>query len=1537
MHKQRTSQKGIGFKSVFRVTMRPEVHSNGYHIYFDVNSGPMGYILPHWSDDSKQGDTDKQTCDFRWQTKIILPWTEEIRQQIRTHAARFNDIKPSLLLFLHRLKKITIDNKVEGAETFMVRKDLPNGEIHISHNHGTDKWFVLKKVLDTSDMSLQAKSGAEVECTEIALAFPLKNTSAINSQVKYEMQPVFAFLPLRSFGFRFIIQGDFDVPSSREDIDQDSAWNQWLRDEIHLLFLEAFDAFKTKPDIPALEAFVMYLQFIPLEGELLDFFKPVSTQILRQLKAKECVPVLSTDSKSIVWKIPSKTVITHDKLVLRMISPERLQKELDLYYLHPDVAKVLSEPLLHALGINSVTAKHLLHLGQSISQNFKHTDIEEYELFKRIIPLSNGDLVSLTQTTVFLLISTDQSGPSEKKQKADKSRDPLEKLKTDLNLVHFDLVNTQAVKLLQRIGIKQLTAHDLIHSHIMPVLRSDQWRDKHPDIIVSYLIYIKNELDNNPSILDKSELRSVIKLVTNHGVKSPVDVDIHFSTAYGTKIDLFHLLPGIDWVLLDSSYLPIPPTQHDKDTWRSFLQDLGVVEFLKVREVELQVDEINMQELADLPDGYTILDFQCEEFYNLLNNNQQPDTLYEQMGQVFELLNREWESQYQNFVCKEIRYKNGKVHKKTQSTFGKQLQSLPWLPTYSTKVTFDKQSKQLDSQEFHKLQSPVQLYLKQDNIQRLLADTVQYLDVKSQKDTPFTKFLNIKSNVTAEMVKENLISWCTREDDDVPVTFCTRVWHFFEVYAYLEGNLKPKESQDLFHTHPAIFVPLTECDGAGEFCAGLMMRRDEVWWSDYDGLFLKYQPSLDLYKSPLRKFRTLEKMYQEQYKMLKKLFRIQKEPNALYLAELLKHICTIHSLSEEGVLADSLNILSKIGNDLSLADDIEGGVPTQFALEVKEIFPQVMEILQEASMFPTKSNLWVSMKDGPMIADDAELAEMFNSKPGVHFLHLDTRGSHKHEKKPDGTMGNEYLEHLFTLLDVKKLSDCVTVEAVTLMFLPYTKGQTYLHTVVGLLQSFLYKHYPEVYWRVKEKKSGQLKELLVCQVSELKIKYSLSGHEEVNVVKEMDCFVIDKHFYIQKDFITDMDVINRQIAKYFSDGDNSCCREIGRLLPTKASFLDHPSEEFLAEMFKRNELEDLPADEEAWVVSLPVIPVSPVPEPEEEMMVYGKGTDTEDPTTVVECHERQSWPPKLGQEFDPLVVLKIDGNRADNIWPPPAPPEGFISPPQPTITYRSGETTTNISSSATEDSDERSTEDVKQLTGTQPRDHGSTTVSRSSSVLEGPYIHTRIQGEQINKDSQEFQGFEYPFHMPVESTEKYFDTFGQTSGQHGANHGGINFNEPVWTETNKELDYTELKCEQNLITSLQTLADDASLIEVGQWGEKLVWNFLQQQQCVDQTIVDVQWANVDCERGLPYDFKVTCLTDDPNKTKTIYIEVKTTKHWSKENFRISYNQTELAIQQKENFEIYRVYGAGSSSSKLIRIENVAEKMHQQQLRLYLVV
>ena len=52
-------QKGIGFKSVFRVSDCPEVHSNGYHIRFDAKSGHIGYILPKWIGEGHGADADE--------------------------------------------------------------------------------------------------------------------------------------------------------------------------------------------------------------------------------------------------------------------------------------------------------------------------------------------------------------------------------------------------------------------------------------------------------------------------------------------------------------------------------------------------------------------------------------------------------------------------------------------------------------------------------------------------------------------------------------------------------------------------------------------------------------------------------------------------------------------------------------------------------------------------------------------------------------------------------------------------------------------------------------------------------------------------------------------------------------------------------------------------------------------------------------------------------------------------------------------------------------------------------------------------------------------------------------------------------------------------------------------------------------------------------------------------------------------------------------------------------------------------------------
>ncbi len=47
----------------------------------------------------------------------------------------------------------------------------------------------------------------------------------------------------------FPVAGDFDIPSSREDVDRDSSWNQWLRSEIPQLFVHAMDVFSVRTSV----------------------------------------------------------------------------------------------------------------------------------------------------------------------------------------------------------------------------------------------------------------------------------------------------------------------------------------------------------------------------------------------------------------------------------------------------------------------------------------------------------------------------------------------------------------------------------------------------------------------------------------------------------------------------------------------------------------------------------------------------------------------------------------------------------------------------------------------------------------------------------------------------------------------------------------------------------------------------------------------------------------------------------------------------------------------------------------------------------------------------------------------------------------------------------------------------------------------------------------------------------------------------------------------------------------------------------------
>lgn len=65
--------------------------------------------------------------------------------------------------------------------------------------------------------------------------------------------------------------------------------------------------------------------------------------------------------------------------------------------------------------------------------------------------------------------------------------------------------------------------------------------------------------------------------------------------------------------------------------------------------------------------------------------------------------------------------------------------------------------------------------------------------------------------------------------------------------------------------------------------------------------------------------------------------------------------------------------------------------------------------------------------------------------------------------------------------------------------------------------------------------------------------------------------------------------------------------------------------------------------------------------------------------------------------------------------------------------------------------------------------------------------------------------------------------------------------------------------------------------------------------------------------------------------------MKSTVSWDKEVFPVSSKQIEFALQQRDRYEIYRVFGAGNTNPKLVRVDNVAEKMRLHAVRLFMVL
>ena len=579
-------EKGIGFKSVFAVTDKPEIHSNGFHFRFDATdkNDPFRYLLPHWIENPSYEIEPSLT----W---IVLP----SRKGFVFSKAIFDGIDERLLLFLNKLRNLEIktsygiqgysreDNK--GITTLSVTKT--------SQRHGKQRLFTHYLRCRNSVLmhDVTEEKRASIKESEIIFAFPVTPLGLPDPKPKCA---TYAFLPIRPYGFSFCIQADFLLTSGRKDILANIAWNQKLRDQIAPAFIASLEQFKES------EALAFnYLTFLPRECEITnEFFSAVPNQIIELLRDTKCLP-----SEGGEWRKPCNVAPAGNDF-RALFTPSEAQQLFGKEYL--DARFNADEEVLEAIECGQFTYDDLFLVFKENANWLRSKDNEWRALFFALlaqdaeylgttelpslqcIPVMSGMCVSPSTIPVFFPLKVGVQYGFEK----------------DLALVDDDflekaLAHSEDVRdLLNRLGVRSAEPFELITGHILPKYKGDDWKKLSPSVLMGHVKYVKENLEQYLAGAAKQEISpdqalitigQTLLLGTKESLPKPwffgAAKDLYLGKEYGLSFCVETVLGEAlsPKKIVTSGYLNDESNgASDIKSWREFFIRIGVVDVPRV-------------------------------------------------------------------------------------------------------------------------------------------------------------------------------------------------------------------------------------------------------------------------------------------------------------------------------------------------------------------------------------------------------------------------------------------------------------------------------------------------------------------------------------------------------------------------------------------------------------------------------------------------------------------------------------------------------------------------------------------------------------------------------------------------------------------------------------------------------------------------------------------------------------------------------------------------------------------------------------------
>lgn len=725
-------EKGIGFKSVFKVCDMPEIYSNGFQFRLfgeKTTQHNLKYVVPEWIDNPTIDIDEKKTT-------LILPLKKEYQKNEDKENDLSNElsfIEPNILLFLRKIKKLIIIDEVNNQKTEILKEVHKNiVTLTIKRNDKTkpfnQKYLLINHTDRPVPNNLIENKRAGIKFSDITLGFPL--TESDKPEI-LESNKVYTFLPIKNYGLKFLINADFLLTSSREDI-IDNAWNKWLRREIFEAFKIAIMQFKK--DINFKHYFLKYLS--DPENISNGFFKQLTTDILNYCKEEPVFPTTIHNKWTTI-----NNIIKYDSKDVQFINKETLEQEIPKYFISKEAHGNYQDKVYNLFNIEPIKLEYIAKCLNNPKwiEKYNHKKLLGFYIYlqdkfkqkyyflkdKKIIKLKNGDFKSVSDCKIFLEIPT-----KGKRRYSFENR---------LNIIHSDFTkeDISLQHLFNGLGINKAKAEIIILEHILPLFNSKLQNST----IVSFTKYIKEHIDKFGED-EINKIRSEIKIITKSGdivniKKNKTFFPISYNPEYNMEFFLKELSGNI---FLSNEYLK---NQESTIGWIKFFKKLGVCEFpIPYYEKDGNSDIVS-----------------CWQIEKILQSES-----YERYSILIEILEKEWET-FKKFLY-DIQYTN---HHRSKESYRK---CSKWMKLRDIKILNIK----------NKWYKPSEVYLLPSKMADLFENKLTILNDEQYSNENFLEVIGVKFKVENEKYIELLKGYEKTEEVEIS--------NIKEIYRQINSNLK---------------------------------------------------------------------------------------------------------------------------------------------------------------------------------------------------------------------------------------------------------------------------------------------------------------------------------------------------------------------------------------------------------------------------------------------------------------------------------------------------------------------------------------------------------------------------------------------------------------------------------------------------------------------------------------------------------------------------------------------------------------------------